>query len=248
MRLVLRVRDRLQQPVGVRLQPQESRAAAPFPGGSAAAVTCGGSTRRVRAEDVEAGIRRDSIEPRSRRPGPFETDAGPVSPVAQERLLERLLGSSKEPSPPIAVELHLASVALDEGGDAGLVEGDCASRHRRIVSNRASLGQRASCRRAESSSRSPVSAATTTAQGHHGPPLAASRLGWRRRLDEHRLPTSTKRAVARIEPVTPPRSAGAREVHRGLEGVRRHVHDHRHPPLGARGQPVDDDRRPTLAP
>ncbi len=90
---------------GIRLQPRDLAA----------------RRRRARAllERVQAGVGRDPVQPRAQRRAARVGLAR--APRAQERLLREVLGLLEGAEHPVAVDLQLAAVALDERREGGLV-------------------------------------------------------------------------------------------------------------------------------
>jgi hypothetical protein len=112
VRLLARRRDLglLEQPVGIGLQPRQ---------------VAEGAERRhpppVALDRVEAGVRRDLVEP---RPEPVVAlEAGAAAPRAQERLLDEVLGLLERAEHAVAVDVQLAPVALGQLGELGLGRG-----------------------------------------------------------------------------------------------------------------------------
>src|SRR4029453_9766905 len=116
--------DRLQKPIRVWLQPRQGgrgQRGAPWVGGR-------GHLRRepprpAPLEQVEAGVRRDSVEPRTKRGAAFE--AAPAFPRAQVRLLHPVLCVLERADHAVAVNLQLPPIALDQQAERGLVACAC---------------------------------------------------------------------------------------------------------------------------
>ena len=108
VRLLARRRDLglLEQPVGIGLQPRE---------------VAEGAERRhappVALDRVEAGVRRDLVQPRAEPVVALER--GAAAPRAQERLLHEVLGLLEGAEHPVAVDVQLAAVALGQRGELG---------------------------------------------------------------------------------------------------------------------------------
>src|SRR5205807_7607103 len=75
----------------------------------------------VAVEEVEAGVRRDPVQPGAEG-GPALV-ARPVAPGAQERLLNQIFGILEGGEHPVAVDLQLRTVALSELGDGQVIAG-----------------------------------------------------------------------------------------------------------------------------
>src|SRR6185436_3127447 len=75
---------------------------------------------RALVERVEAGVRRDPVQPRANRRAALVRLA--PAPRAQERLLDEVLGLLERPEQAVAVDVQLAAMRLDAGGEGVLVE------------------------------------------------------------------------------------------------------------------------------
>ncbi len=126
-------RDRRQQLVRVGLQPRD--------------LAARGRYARALLQRVQARVGRDPVQPGAQRRAPRVGRAR--APRAQERLLREVLGLLEGAEHPVAVQLQLAPVALDERREAGLVgqlESGHASvtaiapkTHRRVLSPRPAM-------------------------------------------------------------------------------------------------------------
>jgi hypothetical protein len=134
--LVLARGGRLEQSIGVRLQPREiSRRR-----GRRGRVARLRDLRRrdparPAAKHVEARVRRDPVEPSPKRGAPAGAEARALAPRAQKGLLDQILGVLERAEQPIAVNLQLPSMALEERSERGLLARDrqlLGGAHRRI--------------------------------------------------------------------------------------------------------------------
>jgi hypothetical protein len=118
---VLAGRQLGEQRVGIGLQPQD--------------LAVGGRHPRALVERVEAGVRRDLVEPGTQRRAALELLA--PAPGAQERLLHEVLGLLQGARHPVAVDVQLAGVAAHlrlegvavGGGGHGPCDGGAAEAH-----------------------------------------------------------------------------------------------------------------------
>ncbi len=79
--------------------------------------------RLAALDRVQAGVRRDRVEPGAERAATFE--AADPAPGAKHRLLKGVLGIVEGAEHPVAVSDQLAAVALDERRECSLVTGPC---------------------------------------------------------------------------------------------------------------------------
>jgi hypothetical protein len=117
IRLGVAGRDRLQQPVRVRLQPldlgRRRRPVRTLPRLTRSRMA------RVPVEEVETRVRRDPVEPRAEGGTALE---GPApAPRPQERLLHQVLRLLERAEHPVAVHPQLPPVALDKLGERRLI-------------------------------------------------------------------------------------------------------------------------------
>ena len=82
-------------------------------------VVHGEDALRPAGDHVEAGVRRDPVEPRPERASAFHPSE--ASPGPQERILEGVLGVVKRAEHPVAVSVKLGLVGLDEAAEGILV-------------------------------------------------------------------------------------------------------------------------------
>ena len=80
-------------------------------------------------ERVQAGVRRDPVEPGPERASP--TELGQPAPRAQQRLLEDVLGVLERAEHPVAVSVELGSVLLDDPAERRLVAAPRSLEHLR---------------------------------------------------------------------------------------------------------------------
>src|SRR6185436_16748624 len=106
LRALAPVGQLLEKLVGIGLQPRYLAARARPP--------------RALVERVEAGVRRDPVQPRANRCAALVRLA--PAPRAQERLLDEVLGLLERPEQAVAVDVQLAAVRLDAGAEGLLVE------------------------------------------------------------------------------------------------------------------------------
>ena len=106
LRALAPVGQLLEELVGIGLQPRDLAARARPP--------------RALVERVEAGVRRDPVQPRANRRAALVRLA--PAPRAQERLLDEVLGLLERPEQAVAVDVQLAAVRLDAGAEGLLVE------------------------------------------------------------------------------------------------------------------------------
>jgi hypothetical protein len=101
-------RDLVQQGIGVRLDPRHP---ADGPHRRRPAVPA--------ADQVDADVRRDAVQPRAEQLGAVEPV--PAPPGAEERLLDGVLRVVERGQHAVAVDVQLAPVTLGERGEGGLV-------------------------------------------------------------------------------------------------------------------------------
>src|SRR6185437_6419711 len=77
--------------------------------------------RAARRNMVEAGVRRDAIEPGAERPPPLPREPRSRPPGASERLLHEVFGVLERADHAVAVRLKLAPVAFEERREGRLV-------------------------------------------------------------------------------------------------------------------------------
>ena len=106
LRALAPVGQLLEELIGIGLQPSDLAARAGPP--------------RALVERVEAGVRRDPVQPGADR-RPALVRLAPA-PRAQERLLDEILGLLERPEQAVAVDMQLAAVRLDAGAEGLLVE------------------------------------------------------------------------------------------------------------------------------
>jgi hypothetical protein len=128
-----RVRGSFEQDVGVGLKPDWLR-----PAGGLGRLGHGRYLMQAAsavAERVQAAVGRDPVEPGAQRGAPLE--ALESAPGRQERLLEQILGVLHRSEDPVAVQLQLAPVGVDELAERVLVPGAGAGEdllaHHRIL-------------------------------------------------------------------------------------------------------------------
>ena len=104
-------------------------------------VTDDHPVRTATRDEVEAGVRRDAVEPAPQQRPSLELS--PTAPRSQEGLLHDLLGFVERSEHAVAVDMQLAPEPLGHGGECGLIarsEGgddlvvDGRDRHRLILS------------------------------------------------------------------------------------------------------------------
>jgi hypothetical protein len=120
--LVLRRRDRLEQPIRIRLQPRKVARGQKRRGRIARRGHLRRQhPRRLSAKHVETCVRGDPVEPGPKREAPVRAEAGALAPSAEKRLLDEILGVLERAEHPIAMNLQLPAVALEESDEARLL-------------------------------------------------------------------------------------------------------------------------------
>jgi len=111
----------LQEPVGVGLQPREIGRRR----GRRGRILGGRRDLRRRdaprpgAQNVEARVRGDPVEPGAELEAPVAAEARARAPRAQEGLLDEVLRVLQRAEQPVAVDLQLPAVVLEERGEVG---------------------------------------------------------------------------------------------------------------------------------
>jgi hypothetical protein len=111
------VRHPLQQDVEIRLQPDRLGPASGL-GRLDHRWHLLGAAPEI-AQRVQAAVGRDAVQPRAQRGSPLE--APEPAPGRQQRLLQQVLGILDRAEDPVAVELKLAPVGIDELAERLLV-------------------------------------------------------------------------------------------------------------------------------
>jgi hypothetical protein len=112
LRLIVVRGDTFEQPVGIGLEPRNLRERPP--------VLRGRNPRPAR-ERVQAGVRRDAVEPGAERG--VAPEGLPLPPGAEKGLLDGVLRIFQRAEHPVAVHLQLAAVAVDERRERCLIAG-----------------------------------------------------------------------------------------------------------------------------
>ena len=131
--LGVRRRHRIEQVIGVRLEPGNFRRRGWLR--PRVAIGCGEVGRRepsrLTQQRVETDVRCDAVQPGAKQRRPSE--AGTSSPGAQHGLLDRVFGVVDRPEHAITMQMQLPAVALGQRDEDRFIAGLDVGRDRRIL-------------------------------------------------------------------------------------------------------------------